>query len=100
MLIFYDSSVLMGGGNDVVIFLFMLVFKNVGFVFVVLFMNVVILILVLLVGNLGMYVLIWMLYLMSKDKLVFEIFGKINKNGVLYMFLLVIVIIVVIIFVV
>lgn len=40
-----------------------------------------------------------MLYLMSKDKLVFEVFGKINKNGVLYMLLFVIVIIVVIIFV-
>lgn len=58
MLIFYDSSVLMGGSDNVVMFLFILVFKNVGFVFVVLFMNVVILMFVLLVGNLGMYVLI------------------------------------------
>lgn len=99
MLILYDSKVLMGGGDSIVILFFILVFKNVGLVFVVLFMNVVILISVLLVGNLGMYVLIRMLYLMSKDKLVYNFFGKINKSGVFYVFLIVIGVLVIFIFV-
>ena len=100
MLIPYDSSALMGGGNDVATSPFTLVFKNAGFAFAASFMNAVILTSVLSAGNSGMYASTRMLYSMSKDKLAFETFGKTNKNGVPYMSLLVTAIIVVIIFVV
>src|SRR5699024_4871823 len=50
-------------------------------------------------GNSGMYAWTRMLYSISKDKLVYPVFGKTNRNGVPYILLITTDVIVVIIFV-
>ncbi|MBF7016891.1 amino acid permease [Staphylococcus durrellii] len=99
MLIPYNSSALMGGGDDVATSPFTLVFKNAGLAFAASFMNAVILTSVLSAGNSGMYASTRMLYSMSKDKLAFPVFAKTNKSGVPYVSLLVTAVIVIAIFV-
>lgn len=99
MLIPYDSSALMGGGDDISTSPFTLVFQNAGLAFAASFMNAVILTSVLSAGNSGMYASTRMLYSMSKDKLAYPIFGKTNKSGVPYVSLIVTAIIVIGIFI-
>ncbi|PTE68346.1 gamma-aminobutyrate permease [Staphylococcus devriesei] len=100
MLIPYNSSALMGGGDSIATSPFTLVFKNAGLAFAASFMNAVILTSVLSAGNSGMYASTRMLYSMSKDKLAFPSFGKTNKYGVPYLSLIATGVIVVIIFLV
>ncbi|QLK85956.1 amino acid permease [Staphylococcus sp. 17KM0847] len=81
MLIPYDHSALMGGGDDIATSPFTLVFKNAGLAFAASFMNAVILTSVLSAGNSGMYASTRMLYSMGKDGLAARSFSKTNRNG-------------------
>lgn len=62
LVLYIDLNLFLMEVMNIGVSFFMFVFKYVGFVFVVGLMNVVILMVVLLVGNLGMYVFMWMFY--------------------------------------
>ncbi|WMZ63347.1 exonuclease subunit SbcD [Staphylococcus pseudintermedius] len=99
MLIPYNSSALMGGGDDIATSPFTLVFKNAGLAFAASFMNAVILTSVLSAGNSGMYASTRMLYSMGKDGLASKAFSRTNKNGTPILSMLSTALIVVLIFV-
>lgn len=83
LLIPYTSEDLLGAASseEIAKSPFTIVFKNAGFALAASVMNAVILTSILSAGNSGMYASTRMLYAMSKEKLAFKLFSKLNKNG-------------------
>ncbi|MBF0713266.1 amino acid permease [Gemella sp. GH3] len=83
LLIPYTSPDLLGAesAEEIAKSPFTIVFKNAGFAFAASVMNAVILTSILSAGNSGMYASTRMLYAMSREKLAYPIFGKLNKKG-------------------
>lgn len=83
LLIPYTSSDLLGASSseEIAKSPFTIVFQNAGFAFAASVMNAVILSSILSAGNSGMYASTRMLYAMSKDKLAYPIFAKLNAKG-------------------
>ena len=79
-LIPYTSNQLMGG--DIATSPFTLVFKNSGITFVANLMNGVILVAILSAGNSGMYASTRMLWYLSHQKHVPQIFSKVSSRGI------------------
>ncbi len=79
-LIPYTSNELMGG--DIATSPFTLVFKNSGITFVANLMNGVILVAILSAGNSGMYASTRMLWYLSHQKHVPQIFSKVSSRGI------------------
>lgn len=83
LLIPYTSPDLLGASSseEIAKSPFTIVFQNAGFAFAASVMNAVILSSILSAGNSGMYASTRMLYAMSKDKLAYPIFAKLNAKG-------------------
>lgn len=83
LLIPYTSPDLLGAesAEEIAKSPFTIVFQNAGFAFAASVMNAVILTSILSAGNSGMYASTRMLYAMSRDKLAYPLFGKLNKKG-------------------